>query len=740
MNLLKNAIALRYKQSIVIDSTTGKTPATHVRGLLLDISQLGYTLSGDAVRAVRGLHEVEFKTFHTMLVTNLKEMVGDNVKHRALFKNFPTDVPDDDEYFVKRFVGYVTNMFDIVEADVAPLSCGHVIDTRLFNVDEFGACPICQRQVDELDDDESHRPALEDITPLKVIDIIEADALEQIFVNLLAAKSSISEEDRTTIAMMIEDNPSLFLKVPDVIPMKEVLAVIAGLAVDYEYKGTGEDYTLPASNVLLDNIKTATDVLRLAVQLSGGDVSLAEKSRFKLKNKERRVIMFLLNDIKTPDEDMLRYKMRWVRLAEVIHAGKYAKKFPNALKAIDTIRNRAGSITTFNSKVEKLVDAVNSGKKGLEGNVLELLTSRPGEFARRIDWMLRTFTDKDIVILAFENITDNLPTKMLLTLRSYFQNRFNGNTDRYFMPKGQIAKMQIIKDDRATFSDDYALAIESLIDNALLERFSQMESLGDVYINEDLQNFLVPMVQRNASKSLVTIARGSQVPLTESAAVRMFLWWKNNDSRVDVDLSAVSYDAEWNFLNYIGFTNLSDVGGAHSGDIQDAPKGASEFIDIDIATARRNGVRFIVMSANSWTGQPFNTFECFAGVMERDSVGKGKKYEPKTVTNKFDIAGETRYNIPLILDLETKKVIWADMAVQSQAHESAFSKKATLAQQAKAVVDMGAEKPNLLQLARLHATTRATSIDTIRQEGKVYDTEFDVSMATNIDDILANWL
>ncbi len=738
MNLLNNDIALRYKQSIVIDGTSGTTPTTHVRALLLDISQLGYTFSGDAVRAVRGLSESEFKRFYDSLVITLKEMVGDNVKHRALFKNFPTDIPDDEEYFIRRVVGFVTNMYGLAPDDIAPLSCGHVIDTRLFNIDEFGACPICQHQVDELDDD-SDRPVLKDITPLKVIDLITSDDVKQIFVNLLSAKSSISEEDRIVIDMMISNDPSLFELVPDM-HMKEVIAVVAGLAVDYAWDGTGDNYVMAASNVLIDNMKTATDVLRLAVQLSGGDVSLAEKSRFKLKNKNRRVIMWLLNEIKHPEEDMLRYKMRWVRLAEVMHAGKYANKYPDAFKAIDTIRNNAKGIVTFNKKVETLVDGINGGKNDSEGNLLELLTTRPGEFARRMDWMLRTFTAKNAVHVCFIDVVDKLPTKMLLTLSSHFKNRSNGNEDRYFMPKGNIAKMQIIKDERTTVSTDDAAKILSGIEAVLLERFSQLDGLGNVYIDEDLENYLVPMVQRNASKSLVTIARGSQVPLTESAAVRMFVYWKNNDTRVDVDLSVLAYDTDWNYKFHVAYTNYSDLGSVHSGDITDAPNGASEFIDVDIATARKNGVRFVVMNVNSYTGQPFNTFDCFAGVMERDAVESGKKFEPTTVTNKFDVAGDTRYNIPLILDLETKKVIWADMAMQADSYDNARGKRAPVSTLAKAIFDMGDEKPNLLELVQLHAQARSTSIDYERQEGKEYDTIFDVNMATNIDDIIANWL
>jgi len=742
MNELHNAIALRYKQSIALNYSTGKTPAVQIRDLLLDISQLGYTLDGDAVHAVRGLDESDFKQFHKMLVENLSVMVGANVKYHPLFKKFPQEIPDDMAYFAKRIIGFVTNMYDLVPDDIKPLSCGHVIDTRLFNMDDFGACPICQCQVDETTDDDD-RPALEDITPLKVIGLIAAKDVDQIFINLMSSKSSISEDNRDIVEKLVRQDPSLFMLVPSIIPMKENVALIVGLAVEYKYdvSVSAHDFTEHAAAVLLNNVKTATDVLRLAVQLNGGDVSLKENTRIRLKNKDRRTIMGLLNNINNPEEDMLRYKMRWIRLAEVLHVGKYAKNYPNAFKACDTLRNRPETIETFNSNVEGLVCRVNNGSDLAEDAVAALLATRPGEFARRLDWMLRTIGNIHHVFNAFESIIGKLSTPMLLTLSTHFAGRSANAGTRYFIPKGKLAKIQVIEDERKTIFIKHITEISKRINNHLIERFSSQESLGDVYINPDLEGYLIPLAMRSASKSLVTVARGSHIPLEKNTAARMFLYWKQNKGeRVDVDLSAISFDADWNYKGRLSYTNLSSVGGAHSGDIQSAPDGAAEFIDINIEKARNNGVRYIAMNVISYTGQPFDTFECFAGVMGRDKVESGKAFEPTTVKHKFDVAGDTRYNIPLILDLVTNEIIWADIAMTTGRFTYVEGEKTNIVTMCKAIDSMVDDKPNMFDLLWLHAKARGTSVDYVRQEGKKYDTVFDVDMASNVDEILGKWL
>jgi hypothetical protein len=745
LTALLNSIALRYKQSVVVHESTGKTPAQHIRGLLLDISQLGYTLDGQTVRALRTLDETQFKFFHDMLVTNLKNMVGDDVHYRPLFKNFPNDIPDDADYFIRRLIGHVETLIGFKPEESAVLSCGHVIDSRLFNLDDFGACPICQMQVDELDDEEDDRPSLDEVTPLKVIRLISENDVLQVFTNLLASKTSISAEDKAVIISLVEEDPSMFTMVPPVIPMKENAALICALAVEYEHDENSGfcDYTHVAAELLLDNMKTATDILRLAAALSKGDVSLAEPTRFRLSNKERKIIMGLLNEVKHPEEDMARYKMRWIRLAEVIHAGKYAKKFPNAFKAIQILRNEPDSIETFSSKVEKLVTAVNNGDKASETNLVKLLATRPGEFARRLDWMMRTFKAPGLIYETFKShIVSSLTTPMLLTLSAHLKNRSEVAETRYFMPKGNVAKLQVIEDNRKLIKPFVINNYVKRIDDELLSRFSDRgENLGNVYINPELKGYLVPLVQRNATKSLVTIPRGSHVALPENKFVRMFLYWKENPGdRVDVDLSAIAYDADWNYKFHVSYTDISAMGSVHSGDIQSAPNGAAEFIDLDVMKSINAGVRYVVMNVISFTGQPFDTFECFAGIMGRDNPSMGKKFEAKTVKHKFDVAGNTRYNIPLILDLETDTLIWADIALSSRVNSNVEGQSNKVVMMSNAIASMINDKPNMFDLLTLHAQARGKSISYEREERKVYDTEFDIDFATNADDIMANWL
>ena len=71
--------------------------------------------------------------------------------------------------------------------------------------------------------------------------------------------------------------------------------------------------------------------MRLAVSFSGGDLSLAENTDFKLSNGQRRLIMALLDNVKSSmGEDMLRNKEAWLRLSKTLHIGAYKETYPNA--------------------------------------------------------------------------------------------------------------------------------------------------------------------------------------------------------------------------------------------------------------------------------------------------------------------------------------------------------------------------------------------------------------------------
>jgi len=737
MNELYNSIALRYKQAVVLTpspSSAVRISDRFIQALLTEISQFGYTFDGDVVNSLTTLSTDEFLAFRLHLIDELKLMVGAHVKYRPLFKNFPTDIPDDDEYFYKRIVGFVTNLFDIVKDDALPLSCGHLIDTSLFNMDDFGACPICQMQVEETT--EAVRPPLTEITPLKVIGLTTKQDIYQIFTNLLAAKRSISEDNKEVIGQLVAQDKNAIAYVPDVIPMKENLALISGLLIEH--------HPVQAETLLKSYFKTATDVLRLATQLSGGDISLKDHTRFKLSNPNRRLIMGLLDNINNPEPDMLRHRMRWIRLGEVLHIGKKRSCYPNAWQAFDTIRNNASKIETFGSKVEQLVHDINKNPKDVQSQktLVALLRSRPGEYARRLDWMLTHIADVPGVIRRFRGLVAELTTPMLLQIAAHLGSRKNVQESRYFMPKGNVAKIQVVADTRPALDIGTIQVLCDSINEELVSRFSQLPKLKNVYVDSDLSNYVLPMQQRSASKSLVTIARGSRVALPESKVARLFLYWKENrnTNRVDVDLSATTYDGDWNYINHLSYTCLSGVDGVHSGDIQSAPNGAAEFIDIDINKARAKGIRYVVMNVISYTGQPFNTFECFAGVMGREKAEKGDFYEAKTVKHKFDVAGDTTYNLPLALDLQTNEILWMDIALTTRVFASVERAGGKISAMATVIDSMLDNRPTLWDLISLHMLARAENVSFDFDPDIEYDLTLDESFATQVDEILANWM
>lgn len=90
--------------------------------------------------------------------------------------------------------------------------------------------------------------------------------------------------------------------------------------------------------------------------------------------------------------------------------------------------------------------------------------------------------------------------------------------------------------------------------------------------------------------------------MPEGNTVRCFIWWKDGQSRTDLDLSAVALNENHMHKCSIAYYNLRELGGYHSGDITSAPNGASEFIDIDIEKFLKLGIKYVLISVNSFTG------------------------------------------------------------------------------------------------------------------------------------------
>ncbi len=680
---MKNEIYLRRKTKVLLKKGSGRLIPELLGTMLKNIESLGYTFSNKLIKRLITFTPTEAEGFFKETIKNLKAMLGAKVKYAPMYPNFPQQVMDasDDELYFNAIMHYF----------------GDAIGERIM--------PEYKKE---------KREPLKDKIKLKKIDLGSNEDFESLIKGLMASKTSISETDKKDVTNVIKSYGDESKRlIPNEIPLKENVALLVSLLMDH---------TTIAEQYAPKILKTATDILRLAVALSDGDISLVENTRFKsFSKKERRVLLSALNSDKSATENMLRYKEQWKRLGERLHPFEYKNRFPNVIQPFKVIRNNL-KFETFGGIVENLL------ANGYALTASKRLMKRPGEFARRLDHLLRTVNRPAAIVNEFAAIAENVSSPVLLQVMNHFLNRTNRTNEsdvRVFFPKGNAGKLKAIKNNLPPIKDKWCVEIANVCQNRLIEKFKELSDLGKVYVDAELMQFNVPFGLRSASKALKTVGRGSRIQLPVGNTIRFFIWWKDGKERTDLDLTAPALSQRFEYMTDISYYNLTEEGwGHHSGDITSAPKGASEFIDIDKKKALSSGYGYIILSVYSYTEQPFNELpECFAGVMGRSKPNSGEIYDPRTVLNKFDLTANTKVCIPLIIDLVNNEMIWTDLGVTNQLQESnnAFNNRSTMSLVAESMVKMN--KPTLYELFDLHATARGERVDTKKEADTIFSVD-----------------
>lgn len=645
-----------------------------------NIEVFGYTMSEALFDKLVHMKAKNREVVYDTLVNGLKELTGADKVYNPMYPNFPESVmeKDDFELYFNAIVHYWS----------------------------FGILLPYE--------DKKERAPLFNTAKVKVLEAGSFDGLNDIFNNLCASKTSLSKNDVDDMIFILN---SAKVTLPDEMPFKENAACVCRLLVD-----TGVDTD---GSLCKKYVKTATDVLRLVTAMSDGDVSLAENTKFRnLKRSERRIIMNLLAGCGNAAEDMNRYAGRWICVGEKLHPGEFAKneRYTKVVQAFGIIRND-GKIQSFGGKVDAAIAS------GDVTTVVSLLKKRPGEFARRIDFLLRTFdkdADRKTVIMGFASVAKDVSSTVLLQVREHFINKLNGNDDmRVFFPKGNLARSYYVKNNKTeTVSEDAMKMVIAVCESALVNIYGNREFLGKVYIDEALKNYTVPFSLRSAGKTMTAVSRGSRIAIDDSAKIiRPFIWWTNTkDNIIDVDLSIAVFADDWNCLEHVSYSNLksSRFGICHSGDITNGGpvdgEGVAEFIDLDIEKALSAGARYAVFNVYNFSNENFSKMEHAAfGFMTRNDMKIGEIFEPSTVKQRMDLASATTTCIPVIFDLKERVFVWCDMALTADHVRAGYgginveSNLPSVVVTCKAMVDI--KKPNLYDLFTLNAKARGIITD-----------------------------
>jgi len=657
MNKLE--LSIHYSNAIVFSDFRGESTINKNMALIHEMMNLGFVPSSDFTTLLAKLDVIDAEAIYYSLIPLLKEKVGDHVQHVAMYPNFPEQVRNasDSELFLNAFVHYMTY--------------GQWRPEYVEKIREIGIEPNVK---------------------YKTIELIVTEDLADKIAKVACSPDSITTFDKEAIKWALDNK---LIEMTNALSQKITFAETRCIFLaEYLASGNAQSFGECMNNI--------TDVLRVCTYLSDGDVSLAKNTKFKnFRRSERRLLTGILESF-WDAETAVRHKSKWVKLLHSLHVGDYSDvMWENARKLRENEH-----IETFNGEVEAKILA-----RDIKGAV-KLLTRRPGDFARRLDHLLRASNGKKWVLNEFSKIAAEIPNKILIQLYGHFQHR---TTERksVVLPKGQLAKAVLIE-QKGELSNDLIQDIIRILSATLAQNFynsgdNDVLTLGKVWIDEALKACPVPSGMRSVSDGVITVPRGTRFNFGDDEVLRFFVYWKGRD----IDLSATFHDENFKMIDHVSYTRLRSGGmkAYHSGDITNAPDGASEFIDINIDQAASRA-RYLAMNVFSYSGEHFNEIEeCFVGWMGRNEPGSNDIYEPKTVKHCLNLINETRFVCPVFFDLHERKVIFVDMTKQAQGHYGGYnveSNKAGIEDILYAAANPA--KMSLYDLFELHALVRSEGI------------------------------
>jgi len=669
---MKTEICLKKLNSLVIENKKYADPNRHLAcSLNAEFMRLGFVMSDKLMNSIGSLSEDEIKFLATDAINVLKEMKGADVNYTPMYPNFPKQVMEMEE--VELYMNAILHYW----------TCGEWKPEYYKLPRDF-----------EL---ESHK--------LKRIDRVTEDEYKDVFTKLVSSNDSLSVYDKEIVEWFLNYYYLKDLTFPDTIPYKETMCIVAVNVLKL-----GKDIT--------SLVKTSTDLLRIITYMSNGDISLSSNTKFKsLPRAQRKYFVKLLEKV-ISEEDIQRHRNKWGKLFHNLHVGEYSQKVYDIAKKVRENKK----LYSINSVIHQLINDC----QYIE--VAKLLKKRPGDFARRLDHLLRNSEYSEAITKHFLEVAPKVSTRVLMQLIGHFNNR-NTYENRVVFPKGNTQKAILIDSIKEEIDIDVLHDLIIGIEKVLVERFAELKSFGTTWIDERLKGCPLPTQQRSASDGADVVARGTRLPIDgDMDTLRLFIYWIGQD----IDLSATFHDENFKMLDTVAYTNLkSDKFNAyHSGDITSAPNGAAEFIDIDMKKSFENGARYIAMNVLVYSGPTFEEHKkVYAGWMTRSKPNSNEIFDPKTVISKVDLVQKSSNVISVIFDLKTREAIWVDLTTKRNQMYSGYrvgnnveANRASIQDVLKSITSLD-NKPTLYDLFRLHQLARGVVVPEKEMANTVFDLE-----------------
>lgn len=582
----------------------------------------GFKASRELLEHVSSLEPDAAMDLAVGVVGAARRLVGDHVAHNSYFINFPHGVPDTVEFWVRclRNALVTTGIggdggAPTDEELLTPLQMGLI---GLLDLPTYGAYQHTYAELlaahDEL------IPSVKDrVTVLHLGDTISAET-ENLYRALAGSTVPLGEADLALLGELAEICRAVTL---EKIPIRENRAVINTVRL--------------RAGLPLVAVATVTDVLRIASRASGGDATLAEPTKFvSLGRPQRRVLLAALNEIIEDNRaklgDISKYSEQWKRLGERLHPYEYPYPFASEVFAVARGDLKARSLT---GRAEVAFGA------GDIPEAARILAVAPGLFMRSLDRLLRNsedFITTGIVLDVAASVLEHVSGRVLLSVREHFMNRTVPDAARVFVTRS--ARARAIPDARPPVAPSVIERLCTMLDAEVSKR---LPSWSHLVVDPAILDVALPLTGTAAEDGFTVYPRGSRNPI-DGDVLRFFTYWRQTEQRTDFDLSALLLNDQFEYVGHVSWTQYRNSGIVYSGDITDAPNGATEFIEVPLGEVN---AAHIAPQVHVYSGEGFNEVaESMFGWMTRQNGHEGAPFDARTVQTRSDMRGTGRVALP----------------------------------------------------------------------------------------------
>lgn len=416
----------------------------------------------------------------------------------------------------------------------------------------------------------------------------------------------------------------------------------------------------------------------------------------------------------------------------------------------------SGRPRTLRALVENALD------DGDAGAVLDLLSDRPGDLIRRLDHVARLWdgdpspladaaraaaltasprlvmsamasvSQRDRAIVRESAVTEHASREAKAGQRAGAESEHprvgaraaaDEVASRVFFPRNGAANLWSGPDERKLLAEGLPAMLANAMSESLARRAARLSRFDIAVVDVDLKDVPIPAGTQTASDSSASLPRGARVVPLTAETLRLFLHWIDPDKvRVDLDLSVMLFDENWRRLDHCDYTQLrSTLGAVHSGDLTSAPGplGATEFLDLDLATLRSHAVAWLVPVVFSYNDVPFeNLTESIAGI---GVPFPGQHFDPAGVLVRYDLTGNSRASLPFTLNLIDGSMRWLDLHLPSHGYAHSVGTRGDRLGELVADLESlysGPTRADSFTLAMTHARARADAV--LLRDGETY--------------------